>query len=516
MVRGKARPLTDGKDGRAIRWRIGADRVERRDFHAATCHCPRACRGGPSADAEAGLGPAARPRRSRAAQPGAGRGRGGEGGAPLGECAPQWPLAQVPAATIGPITPIGGPINIATGSSITPMAARSSKRRSKSLPRLETQAVRGVRHRLVIAAVLRQTTRRKLPSRCRGRLASRRQKMRHLLARLAAAAFVAGLVIGLGPANAAPLPKVDGLASQTAGAELVGYRYHRYGYRPYNRHRYYGYGYRPYYGWYRSLLSDPTTGPTTAVTGGRRHGSDPRIGGISAGPRFRLRTTAHKRVTARLPDMAECARDRIPRSKFGPRARSGARGPVAPRRARRAARAAARGRRRAPARHLDRRRRPSLHGRFRPRAPASAARRARIARRPAGTASTRGSARSGARHGVRAPRADRRDVARRGARRRSDPDPHPHARRARGRRQSRAGLRLARALHLPPRHQPREPLGRPVSHGCVRLSNADVCAAVRPRARGRSRCSSPRPIRDASPIRAARAASTTPASAAAA
>ena len=39
--------------------------------------------------------------------------------------------------------------------------------------------------------------------------------MRHLLARLAAAAFVAGLVFGLSPASAAPLPKFDGLVSQT-------------------------------------------------------------------------------------------------------------------------------------------------------------------------------------------------------------------------------------------------------------------------------------------------------------
>jgi hypothetical protein len=75
--------------------------------------------------------------------------------------------------------------------------------------------------------------------------------MRHLLTRLAPAAIVAGLIFGLSPASAAPLPRLDGLASQTNAVETVGYRYHRYGYgwRPYNRHRYYGsyYGYRPYY-----------------------------------------------------------------------------------------------------------------------------------------------------------------------------------------------------------------------------------------------------------------------------
>ena len=75
--------------------------------------------------------------------------------------------------------------------------------------------------------------------------------MRHLLTRLAAAAFVAGLVFGLSPASAAPLPKLDGLVSQTNAVEDVGYRYHRYGWRPYNRYRYYGYGYRPYYYGYR-------------------------------------------------------------------------------------------------------------------------------------------------------------------------------------------------------------------------------------------------------------------------
>lgn len=75
--------------------------------------------------------------------------------------------------------------------------------------------------------------------------------MRSLLTRLAPAAIVAGLTFGLSPASAAPLPKLDGLASQTNAVETVGYRYHRHGYgrRPYNRYGYYGYGYRPYYGY---------------------------------------------------------------------------------------------------------------------------------------------------------------------------------------------------------------------------------------------------------------------------
>ncbi len=72
--------------------------------------------------------------------------------------------------------------------------------------------------------------------------------MRHLLTRLAAAAIVAGLAFGLSPASAAPLPKIDGLASQTNAVETVGYRYHRYGWRPYNRYGYWGYR-RPYYGY---------------------------------------------------------------------------------------------------------------------------------------------------------------------------------------------------------------------------------------------------------------------------
>jgi hypothetical protein len=79
-------------------------------------------------------------------------------------------------------------------------------------------------------------------------VASRRH-MRHLLVRI-----VAGLAFGLNPASAAPLPKLDGLVSQTNAVEDVGYRYHR-GWRPYRygywgyRRPYYGYGYyyRPYY-----------------------------------------------------------------------------------------------------------------------------------------------------------------------------------------------------------------------------------------------------------------------------
>ena len=46
--------------------------------------------------------------------------------------------------------------------------------------------------------------------------------MRHLLTRLAAAAFVAGLAFGLSPASAAPLPKIDGLVSQTNAVEDLG------------------------------------------------------------------------------------------------------------------------------------------------------------------------------------------------------------------------------------------------------------------------------------------------------
>jgi hypothetical protein len=72
--------------------------------------------------------------------------------------------------------------------------------------------------------------------------------MRHLLTRLAAAAFVVGLAFGLSPASAAPLPKIDSIAGQTTGPVVdVGYRY-RHGWRPY-RYGYRGWGYRPYYGY---------------------------------------------------------------------------------------------------------------------------------------------------------------------------------------------------------------------------------------------------------------------------
>ena len=82
--------------------------------------------------------------------------------------------------------------------------------------------------------------------------------MRHFLIRLAAAAFVVGFAIGFGPASAAPLPTLNGLASQASPVENVhyyGYRNRGYGgyhpyynyWRPYYRPHYYGYGYRPYY-----------------------------------------------------------------------------------------------------------------------------------------------------------------------------------------------------------------------------------------------------------------------------
>ena len=45
--------------------------------------------------------------------------------------------------------------------------------------------------------------------------------MRHLLVRLATAAFVAGLVFGLNPASAALLPKLDGLVSQTNAVDSI-------------------------------------------------------------------------------------------------------------------------------------------------------------------------------------------------------------------------------------------------------------------------------------------------------
>ena len=82
--------------------------------------------------------------------------------------------------------------------------------------------------------------------------------MRHTLISLAAMAVVSGFAFGAGPAKAAPIPKLDNVASQTATAEAVRY-YRRRGYRPYRyrrpyyapRYRYYAprryYGYRPYY-----------------------------------------------------------------------------------------------------------------------------------------------------------------------------------------------------------------------------------------------------------------------------
>lgn len=82
--------------------------------------------------------------------------------------------------------------------------------------------------------------------------------MRHFLTTsLMAAAFVVGLALGLGQANAAPLPTLNGLTSQASPVEKVGYYGYRYGgyyprYRYYNPYRYYrpynyGYHYRPYY-----------------------------------------------------------------------------------------------------------------------------------------------------------------------------------------------------------------------------------------------------------------------------
>ena len=83
--------------------------------------------------------------------------------------------------------------------------------------------------------------------------------VRHVLIRIAAAVLVVGFAIGVGPASAAPLPTLNGLASQAGPVEKAhyyGYRYrgyggyypYRYG-RPYYRPYYYGYsyGYRPYY-----------------------------------------------------------------------------------------------------------------------------------------------------------------------------------------------------------------------------------------------------------------------------
>ena len=153
--------------------------------------------------------------------------------------------------------------------------------------------------------------------------------MRHLLVRLASAAFVAGLVFGLNPASAALLPKLDGLVSQTNAVEDVGYRYHR-GWRLY-RYGYWGYR-RP------TTATDITTATTTGritgltgVIGGSNQPLNPSVGGNTAGPRFRSKNR-HKRVTTRLPDMAECARDSTDRVQFDPRARACAPRPLASRR----------------------------------------------------------------------------------------------------------------------------------------------------------------------------------------
>jgi hypothetical protein len=81
--------------------------------------------------------------------------------------------------------------------------------------------------------------------------------MRHLLTRLVAAAFVVGLALGLGQANATPSP--TGFASQPSPVETIGYygypcvgscRYYRYWYPWYYKPYYYGYRYKPYYGDY--------------------------------------------------------------------------------------------------------------------------------------------------------------------------------------------------------------------------------------------------------------------------
>jgi hypothetical protein len=99
--------------------------------------------------------------------------------------------------------------------------------------------------------------------------------MRHLLIRLAAVAFFFGLGFGLGPATAAPLPKVDGLAVQTDSVEPVGYYRYRYPYR------------RGYYAYrYRALLL-PALLPSLLVVEPR---AKPRIGGFPAAPQFSPRT----------------------------------------------------------------------------------------------------------------------------------------------------------------------------------------------------------------------------------
>ena len=117
--------------------------------------------------------------------------------------------------------------------------------------------------------------------------------------------------------------------------------------------------------------------------------------------------------------------------------------------------------------------------------------------------------RRGARHGLRLARADRRDVARRGARRRSDPHPHPHPRWARRRRQSgrRAAIRSQRYIYLHGTNH-EDLLGRPVSHGCVRLSNDHVCQLFDAACARAISCSSRRRKRGRCPIPRARAAFT--------
>jgi hypothetical protein len=105
-------------------------------------------------------------------------------------------------------------------------------------------------------------------------LAFQELEMRHSLIALAAAAIVAGVSLGAGPAKAASLPKLDQFSGYGGSVETV--RNYRRGYRPYSYYlpyyrpyryyappsyyygppyaRYYGrYGYwnRPYYGYGR-------------------------------------------------------------------------------------------------------------------------------------------------------------------------------------------------------------------------------------------------------------------------
>jgi hypothetical protein len=109
--------------------------------------------------------------------------------------------------------------------------------------------------------------------------------MRHLLIRLAAVAFFFGLGFGLGPATAAPLPKVDGLAVQTDSVEPVGYYRYRY---PYRR----GYSI-PLSALLLGLVSAmaalplPALLPSLLVVEPR---AKPRIGGFPAAPQFSPRT----------------------------------------------------------------------------------------------------------------------------------------------------------------------------------------------------------------------------------